>query len=435
MDFAGRRTFLRSAAGTAAFTFASRLSMFGRTRRLSVSAALNETAPNLPDRLPVDWYRRKIAQVQQEMVQRKLDALVLLSAVNVIYTTGYFHLSTERPLAALISKSGDPVLFVPALESDQVKLWWVKDYEAYFDYPGPVNRIRWIFERIANRGFAKARIGIEEPTPSRLQQIKLGAPDAEIIAADELIKTMRYVKDEDEINIMRRGMFFNDFSIQAGRDFVQAHGAVSENEILKAADDALADIMARELKDVVGVSIDPPFGGLVPFGKRSAFPHAVPSKDRLQTGDALILSYTCQVGGYAVECERSFIVGKPTDHAKRLYDAMLAAHDVGVENLKEGAIAEEVDRKALEQIRKAGFENFLRHRTGHGIGLEGHEPPWIADGDKTVLKQGMTFSCEPGVYDPDWGGVRHSDTVVVRKDKGEVLNKYPTRLEDMIIQI
>ena len=206
-------------------------------------------------------------------------------------------------------------------------------------------------------------------------------------------------------------------------------------EILKAADDALADKMAAELKDVVGVAIDPPFGGLVPFGKRSAFPHAVPSKDRLKKGDALILSYTCQIGGYAVECERSFIVGKPTDYAKRLYDAMLAAHDTGVDNLKEGAVAEEVDRKALDQIRKAGFEKFLKHRTGHGIGLEGHEAPWIADGDKTILKQGMTFSCEPGVYDPDWGGVRHSDTVVVRKDKGEVLNKYPTRLEDMVIEI
>jgi Xaa-Pro dipeptidase len=230
-------------------------------------------------------------------------------------------------------------------------------------------------------------------------------------------------------------MFFNDFSIQAGRDFVHTHGAVSENEILKAAADALADKMAAELKDVVGISIDPPFGGLVPFGKRSAFPHAVPSKDRLKKGDALILSYTCQLGGYAVECERSFIVGKPTDYAKRLYDAMLAAHDTGVENLKEGAIAEEVDKKSLDQIRKAGFEKFLRHRTGHGIGLEGHEAPWIAEGDKTVLKEGMTFSCEPGVYDPDWGGVRHSDTVVVCKDKGEVLNKYPTRLEDMIIEI
>jgi Xaa-Pro dipeptidase len=114
---------------------------------------------------------------------------------------------------------------------------------------------------------------------------------------------------------------------------------------------------------------------------------------------------------------------------------MLAAHDAGVENMKEGAIAEDVDRKSLDQIRKAGFEKFLRHRTGHGIGLEGHESPWIAEGDKTVLKQGMTFSCEPGVYDPDWGGFRHSDTVIVRKDKGEVINKYPTRLQDMIIEI
>ena len=388
---------------------------------------------SLPDRLPPDWYRRKLQQVQQEMEKRKLDALVLLHAPNVIYTTGYFHLSTERPLAALIPRSGDPALFIPGLESDQVKVWWGKDYESYFDFPGPVNRVRWIFERVAKRGFRN--IGIEEPTPSRMKQIKLGAPDANIAEADDLIEHLRWVKDEDEINIMRRGIYFNDFSIQAGRDFVQKHGAVSENEILKAAADALADKMGAELKDVVGISIDPPFGGLVPFGKRSAFPHAIPSKDRLKPGDALILSYTCAVGGYAVECERSFIVGKPNDYAKRLYDAMLAAHDTGVENLREGAIAEEVDKKSLDQIRKAGFEKFLKHRTGHGIGLEGHESPWIAEGDKTVLKQGMTFSCEPGVYDPDWGGVRNCDTVVVRKDKGEVLNTYPTRLEEMIIEI
>jgi Xaa-Pro dipeptidase len=389
----------------------------------------------LPDRLPVDWYRRKIEQVQQALAKRKLDALVLLRAPNVIYTTGYFHVSTERPLATLIPRSGDAALFIPELESDQVKLWWVKDYEAYFDYPGSVNRVRWIFERIVRRGLSKARIGIEEPTPSRLQQIKLGAPDAEIVEADDLVEEMRCIKDEDEINIMRRGMYFNDFAIRVGREFVQSHGAVTENEILKAAADALADKMAGELKDVVGVSIDPPFGSLVPFGKRSAFPHALPSKDRLKKGDSLILSYTCQVGGYAVECERTFIVGKPTDYAKRLYDAMLTAHAVGVENLKEGAIAEEVDQRVLDQIRKAGFEKFLRHRTGHGLGLEGYEAPWIAEGDKTVLKQRMTCSCEPGIYDPEWGGVRHCDTVVIRKDKGEVLNRYPTRLEDMMIEI
>lgn len=429
----GRRTFLRNAAGAAALTLTPSISTFGRTRKLRLTASVS--GADLPDRLPPEWYRRKIAQVQQEMARRKLDAMVLLNAHNVVYTTGYFHLPTERPLAALIPKSGDPTLFVPGLETDQVQLWWVKDYEAYFDFPGPVNRVRWIFERVAHRGLGSGRIGVEEPSPSRMREIKLGAPQAEIVDAGDVIEHLRWVKDEDEVNIMRRGMYFADFYVQAGREFVQKNGNVSENEILKASADALADKMGAELKAVVGVGIDPPFGGLVPFGKRSAFPHAVPSTDRLKKGDALILSFGTMVGGYSVEDERSFVVGKPTDYAKRLYEAMLAAHDAGVENMKEGAIAEEVDKKSLDQIRKAGFEKFLRHRTGHGIGLEGHESPWIAEGDKTVLKEGMSFSCEPGVYDPDFGGFRHSDTVVVRKDKGEVINKYPTRLEEMIIEI
>ncbi len=91
------------------------------------------------------------------MKERKLNAMLLLDATNIIYTTGYFHLSTERPIAALIPESGDPVLFVPGLEIDQVQLWWVKDYESYFDFPGPVNRVRWIFERVAKRGFGNGQ--------------------------------------------------------------------------------------------------------------------------------------------------------------------------------------------------------------------------------------------------------------------------------------
>jgi Xaa-Pro dipeptidase len=268
-----------------------------------------------------------------------------------------------------------------------------------------------------------------------LNNIKAGAPKATFVNSGDLIENLRQVKDEEEHQVMRRAMYFADFTVQAGREFIQRNGPATEDQILKATADAVADKMSGELKDVVGVGVSPPFGGLVPFGKRSAFPHAMPSKERLKSGDALILSLGAQLGGYNVECERSFSVGKPTDQAKRLFDAMLAAHDTGADNLKAGAIAEEVDKKSLDQIRKAGFEKFLKHRTGHGIGLEGHESPWIAEGDKTVLKEGMTFSCEPGVYDPDWGGFRHSDTVIVRKDKGEIINKYPTRLEDMIIEI
>jgi Xaa-Pro dipeptidase len=430
---ADRRQFLRSLAGAAALGVTADVSSFGRARRLRMMVAMPDA--NMHDRLQPDWYRRKIGQVQEQMKQRRLNALVLLNATNVVYTTGYFHLPTERPLAALIPESGDPVLFIPELESDQVKLWWVKDYEAYFDYPGPVNRTRWIFERVAKRGLGGGRIGVEEPTPARMEQMKLGAPKATIVDAGDLVENMRWVKDEDEIRVMRRAMYFADFTVQAGRDFVQHNGSVTEDQILKATADAVADKMSKELNDVVGVGVAPPFGGLVPFGKRSAFPHAIPSKDRLKSSDALILSFGAQVGGYCVECERAFSIGKPSDHARQLYEAMLAAHDAGAENMKEGAVAEEVDKKSLDQIRKAGFDKFLKHRTGHGIGLDGHEAPWIAEGDKTILKEGMTFSCEPGVYDPDWGGFRHSDTVIVRKDKGEIMNRYPTRLADMIIEM
>ena len=434
-----RRDFLRTLGGAAAATLTFSARTFGaargggRARVLSLSAAV--PAADGHDRLQPEWYRKKIVQVQAEMARRKLDALVLLDASNIIYTTGYFHISTERPLAALIPKSGDPALFIPGLETDQVKLWWVSDYEAYFDYPGPENRIRWIFERVARRGLKTGRIGIEEPTASRRKHMKAGAPHATLVVADDLIEHQRRVKDDAEIALMQRAMEFADFSVEAGRKFIAENGGVAEDQILKDTADALADKMSGELRDVVGVSIDPPFGGLLPFGKRSAFPHAVPSKDRVKKGDPLILSFGARVGGYNVECERSFSVGKPSDYARRLFDAMLAAHDTGAAEMKAGAVAEDVDRKALDQIRKAGYDKFLRHRTGHGIGLDGHESPWIAEGDKTVLLEGMTFSCEPGVYDPDFGGFRHSDTVVVRKEQGEILNRYPTRLDDMVIEI
>src|SRR5215471_11014742 len=191
---ANRRQFLRSLAGSAALGMTADFSSFGRVRRLRLAAALPETMPH--DRLQPDWYRAKIRQVQAEIEKRKLGAIVLLNPSNVIYTTGYFHLPTERPLAALIPASGDPVLFVPELESDQVKLWWVKDYESYFDYPGPVNRVRWIFERVNARGVGP-NIGVEESTPSRREQMQLGAPKAKLVNASDIVEQMRWVKDQD----------------------------------------------------------------------------------------------------------------------------------------------------------------------------------------------------------------------------------------------
>src|SRR2546428_12121143 len=186
---ANRRQFLRTLAGAAALSVTTDVRSFGKTRQLRVSAAMPDAGAH--DRLQPEWYRRKIRQVQERMKKRKLNALVLLNATNIIYTTGYFHLSTERPLAALIPESGDPALFIPELESDQVKLWWVKDYEAYFDFPGSVNRVRWIFERVAKRGLGGGRIGAGKTPPRPTRPMQLGAPKATIVDARGLIQEQR----------------------------------------------------------------------------------------------------------------------------------------------------------------------------------------------------------------------------------------------------
>ena len=112
--------------------------------------------------------------------------------------------------------------------------------------------------------------------------MQLGAPKAKLVDAGDIVEEMRWVKDQDEIGVMRRAVYFADYTVQAGRAYIEANGSVTEDEILKASADAVADKMSKELTSVVGVEISPPFGGLVPFGKRSAFPHAVPSKDRLR---------------------------------------------------------------------------------------------------------------------------------------------------------
>src|SRR5207248_1709621 len=246
---ADRRQFLRTLGGAAALSFTANIRSFGSARQLSMSMAMPNTGEH--DRLQPEWYQRKIKQVQTEMKKHRLNAMVLLHASNVIYTTGYFHLSTERPLAVLIPDSGEPVLFIPGLESDQVKLWWVKDYESYFDYPGPVNRVRWIFERVSARGLGGGTIGIEESTPSRREQMQLGAPKAKLVNSGDLIEEMRWVKDEDELGVMRRACYFADYTVQSGRAFIEANGTVTEEQILKATADAVADKMSKELTSVV----------------------------------------------------------------------------------------------------------------------------------------------------------------------------------------
>lgn len=170
-------------------------------------------------------------------------------------------------------------------------------------------------------------------------------------------------------------------------------------------------------------------GGLVYSGPNSAQPHRMPGGDRLRTGEPFMLSLGCAVGGRFVESERTFVLGSPTAEQRTYHAVVREAQEVGTQALRPGVRCADANRACLDVIRGAGLGDYLRHRQGHGIGLGFHEPPWVSDGDDTVLEPGMILSSEPGIYIPGHAGYRISDTVLVTDGGPRRLTAYPRELE------
>jgi Xaa-Pro aminopeptidase len=168
-------------------------------------------------------------------------------------------------------------------------------------------------------------------------------------------------------------------------------------------------------------------------GAGSAIPHAIYTKNKIHRGDVLVTEAGVEIGGYTSELERTVLVGKPSSKAKRHFETMLAAQDAALDEFRPGIPCSQVDEAARIVVEKSGLSGCLRHHTGHGIGLDGHEPPWLDPGDRTVIREGMVFSCEPGLYVPGYAGFRHSDTVVVTNGGMDFLTRYPRDLESLTV--
>lgn len=165
----------------------------------------------------------------------------------------------------------------------------------------------------------------------------------------------------------------------------------------------------------------------------SAQPHSVPTvKDRLKEGPHIALALM-RVNGYAAECERTFFLRPPTEEVVTAFKTMQEARRKAFEMVRPGASCAEIDCRTKEFLQKEGYGDKLLHRTGHGFGLGNHEAPWVAEGSQEILQENMVISIEPGIYLPEIGGIRHSDTVLVTKDGYECLTQYPTALEAVTV--
>jgi Xaa-Pro aminopeptidase len=272
---------------------------------------------------------------------------------------------------------------------------------------------------------------------SRLAEVTKALPDA-ALAETDVVTRARLRKRPEEIALHAEAARITDLMLVAGRTLVEealaAGGELpSEAELARHVGSVGTGVMYAEHADVVVVSFLA--GGLVYAGRNSAHPHAPPSGYRLRPGETFMLSLGCAVGGRFVEGERTFILGEPTPEQRRYYEAVRAAQQAGADALAPGLRCSEANQRCLDVIRDAGFGDYLRHRQGHGIGLGMHEPPWLEDGDDTVLEVGMIVSNEPGIYVPEHGGYRISDSMLIAEDGARPFTSYPRSLDDVVVPV
>lgn len=393
--------------------------------------------------IPESEHRQRIQTIQRQLARRRLRALYLVSPTRILYTTGFAYIPTERPLAVVIPSEGPVFLMGPALEQDHVRLetGLIKEVFSYSDYPGKVHPIRQFARILSAKKLDRARLAIDSLAGAyggfgyRGPSLDDVLRNAKFVDGRDIVDDMRLVKSSAELRLLKESAKWSSIA----HDILLENTTAGSRDVLdgvRASHEGLKKMLRRlgatyrQLK--VGLSpVVVGYRGQI--GPGSAVPHSVFSQKKIERGDILVTEAGVEVGGYTAELERTVIVGKPSPKAEKYFSAMLESQSAALEAFRPGASCGEVDDAAREPIIRRGLERHLLHHSGHGIGLDGHEPPWLDPGDETRLRPGMVFSCEPGLYVPGYAGFRHSDTIAITKTGMSYITQYPRDMEDLTL--
>ena len=387
-------------------------------------------------------YKHRIERVRKFLTRRKLDALYLTNPTSMFYLTGYSFIATERPAALIIPHDSKITFMGPLLEKDHIPLKTriIEDVKTYMDYPGEKHPIEYFAEFLKEMGLAKKRIGTDNRAGAAGIWGYKGPPitkklrEAKFVDAKDLVPSMRLVKSEEEIALIKESAKWANLAHSLLQEYT-AEG-LWDVEIALAASHEASAMMKKALgpdyeplrrSSPVGVG----FRGQI--GEMSAIPHSIATKRMIRKGDVIVTGAGADVGGYSCELERTMIVGKPTAKQKRYFNVMVKAQEAAFKTFKPRAKCSDVDKATINVFKKAGLMHLVLHHTGHGLGLEGHEPPWLDIGNEEPLRAGMVVSCEPGIYETGFAGFRHSDTVLISDDGAEIVTYYPRNLDELII--
>jgi Xaa-Pro aminopeptidase len=359
-------------------------------------------------------YAERIARMQAAMEREGFDGLLLLDANNVNYAVGFHHIPSERPLGVYVPRSGQPALFVPLLEQENAADTGVRDIRTYFEYPGEEHAVAWMV-----REAAAARLGVDTLTMDVARLLPGG------VDVTPLVYQMRWIKSPEEIALVQQAARYADYCLELVRDHAAdiIRDGGTELDILKYCVGEAAARLRREVGERFQLG-RAPVVGTVHSGPRAALPHGSPLARRPQPGELMIAGIGANVGGYHAESGATFIIGEPQGDQMRVLEAAAACNDAAVDALVPGNTCASVNTAALDALRAYGFGDAIRHRIGHGMGLQAHEAPWLAPGDDTLLVPGMVFSNEPGIYRPGIDGCRTINSMIVTEEAAIVPSRF-----------
>jgi Xaa-Pro aminopeptidase len=353
-------------------------------------------------------YESRRLPVRKILEKQALDGLLFTSLENIRYLCGF----TGSDGAFLIT--GGQAFFLTDSR------YWTQSEEEVKDcqivhYKKKLEGILSLFTDLKLR-----KIGFESGSLTYFSYKSLSqrlAAEQELIPLQEEIKNLRARKDSHELALIRKAVDI------ASSGFEHIVGMMKEGSVERDIAFELEFFTKRQGSESMG------FDTIIASGKRAALPHGKASLKQIEKGDFVLMDFGSMFQGYCSDETRTAVCGEPSSEQKKIYQIVKDAHDRAIEMVKPGVRFQTIDAAARDYIRDQGYGDFFGHGLGHGIGLAVHEDPGVNGENKDLVEEGMVFTIEPGIYLPDWGGVRIEDMVLATAAGAELLSYLPTDLQ------
>jgi len=393
------------------------------TEELPASIASLQSMKGSESPITIDERAGRIERARKLMATHDIDAIMLTGGTSLVYFSAVQWWLSERLFALFVPRSGDPFVVCPAFEEErareQLALGPLGDTTEVLTWEEHQDPHALSASGLRSRGIRSGRVGAEETVRFVFADgLAMAAPTIEVVSATPVTAGCRGVKDDHELELMRL----------ASAVTLRAYDAA-----YRALDEGMTQDDVRELISTAHRRLGFSGGAGVQVGPYSALPHGSMVPQEVREGTILLVDGGCSVEGYRSDISRTFVLGKATDKMKQVFEIELRAQSAALAAARPGVECQAVDAAARKVIVDAGYGpdyKYFTHRVGHGMGMDGHEWPYLVRGNKLPLAPGMTFSDEPGIYIPGEFGIRLEDDMVITSDGAELMTPQSPSLED-----